>query len=419
MESNELQPFILNMDTADSVDEKLKKVLSTIRKHLNMDVSFISEFIDKERVFKFVDTGSTTTLINAGDSDPLEETYCKRIVDNELPHIIHDARKNAITRKLNVTDKLSIGSYMGVPIRFSTGKVYGTLCCYKVSPDETLNQRDASFLSAVAEIAGNLIEQNVEARNIHREITERIKSVLDSNKIDIHYQPIYSLHTNKISGFESLSRFFTEPYRTPDVWFAEASRVGLGEALEMMAVEKAVQGMDKFNNDVYISINTSPEHVLSGAISRVLNDIAADRVVIEITEHSPIEDYLQFREALEPLRRRGVRLAIDDAGAGYSSFQHILELEADIIKLDISLIRDIHCSPKKLLLAKALCAFAKATKCTIIAEGIETTEELNELRELGVDSVQGYLLGRPMPVNEAISHTPDIASGATKAPTPL
>ena len=119
------------------------------------------------------------------------------------------------------------------------------------------------------------------------------------------------------------------------MWFGEASQVGLGEALEIMAIKNAINGLKAFENDIYISINTSPETILNGAISEVLSDIDAKRVVLEVTEHSPISSYEDFRKALEPLRKQGLRLAIDDAGAGYASFQHILELEPDIICMNL------------------------------------------------------------------------------------
>jgi EAL domain-containing protein (putative c-di-GMP-specific phosphodiesterase class I) len=90
----------------------------------------------------------------------------------------------------------------------------------------------------------------------------------------------------------------------------------------------------------------------------------------------------------------GLRLAIDDAGSGYSGFHHVLELDADIIKLDITLTQNIHSSKRKYLLAKALCAFSKAINCRIIAETVE---------ELEVDAFQGYFIGRPMPIKEAVS----------------
>jgi EAL domain-containing protein (putative c-di-GMP-specific phosphodiesterase class I) len=391
-------------DDSDSVNNKLNKLLSIVRKHLDMEVAFISKFTNNERVFKNIDAKNNMAPINVGDSDPIDETYCSQMANNLIPNIIRNTKENDVSSKLNITDTLSIGSYIGAPIKFSSGEIYGTFCCYKHSPDDTLNRRDLSFLSAIAEIASELIEKNVESEFNYNEMRKAIFSVLDKNKINIYYQPIFNLISNKITGYESLSRFSTTPYKTPDIWFKEASQVNLGEELEMLAIENAIKGIDEFNNDTYIAINISPEFVLNGAIARVLEGINLERIVLEITEHAPINNYSDFRKALEPLRKLGMRLAIDDVGSGYSSFQHVLELEADIIKLDITLTQNIHSSKRKYLLAKALCAFSKAINCRIIAEGVETIEELDTLRELEVDAVQGYFIGRPMPIKEAVSY---------------
>ncbi|MDF1763656.1 MAG: EAL domain-containing protein, partial [Oleibacter sp.] len=165
----------------------------------------------------------------------------------------------------------------------------------------------------------------------------------------------------------------------------------------------SIEDLKKFPNDMYISLNTSPKYIMNGAIERILANVPHHRIVLEITEHAPIEDYSIFREALKPLQEKGIRLAIDDAGAGYSSFQHILELSADIIKLDISLIRNIHLDTRRRALATALIAFAKAINCMMIAEGVECEEELLELRKLGVGKAQGYFIGHPTPVENAAS----------------
>jgi len=116
MKNIDLQTLILNKNDSDSVNGKLKNILSIIRKHLNMEVAFIAEFVDGERVFKFVDTQNEISPIKVGESDPLEETYCQRIVEHTLPNIIQNTKDNSITKILSVTDKLLIGSYMGVPI---------------------------------------------------------------------------------------------------------------------------------------------------------------------------------------------------------------------------------------------------------------------------------------------------------------
>lgn len=134
---------------------------------------------------------------------------------------------------------------------------------------------------------------------------------------------------------------------------------------------------------------------MSGALERALQGAPLARLLLEVTEHSSIGDYGLLSEALAQLRKAGLRLAVDDAGSGYASFRHILKLRPDIIKLDQSLIRGIDHDPGSRALAAALITFARETGSCVIAEGVETEDELAALRVLGVGTAQGYLLGRP------------------------
>lgn len=124
--------------------------------------------------------------------------------------------------------------------------------------------------------------------------------------------------------------------------------------------------------------------------------------MIEITEHAAVADYTSLLRALEPFRALGASLAIDDAGAGYASMRHILNLKADVIKLDMSLTRNIDTDPSRRALAKGLIAFAHEVQSTITAEGIETERELATLQAIGVDKVQGYLLSKPHPLHDVM-----------------
>jgi EAL domain-containing protein (putative c-di-GMP-specific phosphodiesterase class I) len=149
---------------------------------------------------------------------------------------------------------------------------------------------------------------------------------------------------------------------------------------------------------MYLAINVSPETVLAGQLDDVLDDVAVERIVLEITEHAAIASYEQLAAALDPLRARGLRVAVDDAGAGYASFRHILRVRPDLIKLDMALTREIDRDHARRALASALITFARETGTSIVAEGVETFEELRTLRQLGVRVAQGYHLGRPGPL---------------------
>ena len=381
----------------------IQDMLHAIREHLGMDVAFVSEFTAKRRVFRLVDSTYPNQPVKVNGSEPLEESYCQRIVDGRLPELITDASLVPAAMELPVTATLPVGAHLSIPIRLADGSVYGTFCCFSFTPDTTLTGRDLALMRVFADLAGRQIDRELAENKEKQVCKDRIRSVLDSDDLSIVYQPIYQLVRNEIIGFESLSRFSTQPFRTPDIWFQEAASVGLGAQLETKAVRIALQSFMRFPSNIYLSVNFSPEALLSGSIASVLDGAPLERVVLEITEHALIDQYSQIAKIFRPFREKGLRIAVDDAGAGYASFRHILNLTPDFIKLDISLTRDIHKDRPRRALAAALIRFSEETNCKIIAEGVETIEELGVLRQLGVVNAQGYLLGRPMAIDQAAS----------------
>ena len=139
--------------------------------------------------------------------------------------------------------------------------------------------------------------------------------------------------------------------------------------------------------------------LLKGSLDAVLAGFPFERLMLEVTEHASVDDYSLIAAALKPLRERRLKLAVDDAGAGYASFRHILKLQPDVIKLDVSLIRKIDSDTGCRALAAALIRFAEETGSKIVAEGVETVAELQALCELKVNKAQGYLLGRPASID--------------------
>lgn len=210
------------------------------------------------------------------------------------------------------------------------------------------------------------------------------------------FQPIITLDTSHPVGFEALARFKVRP---PDSWFAEAASLGLGAELELSAINAAFEHFDLFAAEEFIAVNVSPAVMLDDRFYDLVRKHGRDRVVIEITEHQPVDNYDDLKGICADLRRDGLRIAIDDAGAGYASLHHILMLEPDIIKFDISLTRDIDSDPVKRALATSLLQFAREINATVTAEGIETATELVTLRTLGVPWGQGFHIGRPEPLN--------------------
>jgi EAL domain-containing protein (putative c-di-GMP-specific phosphodiesterase class I) len=226
----------------------------------------------------------------------------------------------------------------------------------------------------------------------------RVQRALKSDALHMVFQPIAELATGRVVGVEALARFECEPRRPPNEWFAEAEGAGLGVELELAAVGAALGGLDRLPADAYLSVNISPDAAITEAFHELLADLPGQRVVVELTEHSRVEHYPPLLGALDALRDRGVRVAVDDAGAGYAGLQHILRLHPDIIKLDTDLTRGVDIDPVRRALAASLVTFAHDIGAAIVAEGIETPDELDALRLLGVPWGQGYHLARPGPL---------------------
>ncbi len=223
-----------------------------------------------------------------------------------------------------------------------------------------------------------------------------IRATLANQDFEIVFQPIVDLRTGGVAGAEALTRFEMLPDRSPDVWFAEAREIGLGVELEMAALRLALGQLRQLPSGLYLSLNASPDTMMSAEFRALVAEAPAERVVLELTEHDRIDDYELFGQAASELRSHGVRLAVDDAGAGFSSFRHILNLRPDIIKLDIGLTRGIDDDPARRALGSAMLAFGlDAFGAAIVAEGIETEGEFKTLRGLGCRFGQGYYLGRP------------------------
>lgn len=373
----------------------IRQALEAVRTHLGMQVAYVSEFVGNDSVFREVDAPGLEALIAPGDSRSLDDVYCRHILAGRLPELIPDTADFALAQSLPITRAVPIGAHMSVPLRLPDGRTYGMFCCLSAQPDRSLTERDLQVMRVFADLAAHQIGHDLEAERAASATRRRVEKVIDEQLFHTVYQPIFTLDPLRIVGFEALCRFTAEPRRSPDLWFQEAAAAGRGVELELATLRKALTAFARIGPDQFVSINASPEAVASGLLGAVLRDVPPERVVLEITEHAAVGDYARLHHALVPLRRCGVKLAIDDAGAGYSSFQHILQLGPDIIKLDMSLTRSVDTDVGRRALASALSYFARETSCQIVAEGIESEAELATLQALNISKGQGYLLGKP------------------------
>jgi PAS domain S-box-containing protein len=233
---------------------------------------------------------------------------------------------------------------------------------------------------------------------------QRVREVLASEDITPFYQPIVELSSGRVIAYEALSRFPGDPAHTADRWFKDAWDLGLGIQLELLAVRVIARSLPQIPSDVGVTLNASPPTMAASGFMSSLG-AQARRVTVELTEHLQIEDYRDLRAALSPLQQAGGKTAIDDFGAGYASLAHIVKLDPDWIKLDITLTNEIADNPVAHALATALVSFAEGMGIGVIAEGIESEDELDALQEIGVRFGQGFHLGMPAPLGEALSQS--------------
>jgi EAL domain-containing protein (putative c-di-GMP-specific phosphodiesterase class I) len=399
---NSLHNLIRASGMGQGVDGVVKRVLAAMRAHLGMEVAYVSEFEQDRVVLREVVAPAREDQIQIGFCTPLESSFCYHVREGLLPELITDISAEPVAMALPVTQQHQIGRHMSVPIRLQDGSIFGMFCCFGHAADPSLHERDLQVMKAFADLMAFEISRDVEVAKAAQEKRLRIQSVIEENLLSIVYQPIWDIATGRLMGVECLSRIATTPYRTPDKWFAEAAEAGLGVALELTAIRTALATLSAFPADAYLTVNISPATLLSGEFPGVFEGIAAGRIILELTEQTDIEDYDGLLAALQPLRTRGLRLAVDDAGAGYSSLQRILYLQPEVIKLDTGFTRNIDRDPMRRALASALIQFAQETNRRIVAEGVETEIELNTLKKIGVDRAQGYFLGRPMPLADVL-----------------
>src|SRR5947209_3256674 len=247
--------------TLDGSNEAIDRILSLARGALDMDVALVGTF-DGDFVVQAVDGEQEWFDLEVGTRIPAEQTYCRRMVQGELPHLVRDAAYDERTADLPMTREAGIGAYVGAPIRLWDGTLYGTLCCLSRSAEPTLNDRDARFLHVLAEIVADQIDRGQLESEKHKLESSRIRAILDSDHMDIEFQPIFDLLDCRIVSLEALARFWTEPMRPPSAWFAEATAVGLGVELELAAIRAALLRLDEFPADVAIALNVSPTTAL-------------------------------------------------------------------------------------------------------------------------------------------------------------
>ncbi len=259
------------------------------------------------------------------------------------------------------------------------------------------------------ELTANLVAERERARAHEERITidyqrrERIQArmqrMIDGLGLDVAFQPIVDLDSGRVVGAEALARFTdADGHAIPtERCFLDAHAVDMGVDLELAVIRLALSVHDdRLPEGRYLALNVSPAVLESDDLAYAIARHDTGRpLVVEITEHQPVEDYVALGAQLDRLRDLGVRVAVDDVGSGFASFRHVTRVNPDILKLDRTLVCGIDDDPVRQSLASAIVAFARDVGAVVVSEGIESESELCCLKGLSIGCGQGFYLARP------------------------
>lgn len=401
--------------TSNMARAGVQRALQAARVHLGVDVAFVSRLRDGRRTFVYVDADGEQCPVEAGASDPDDESYCHYVVRGEMPALLRDPSSHPIASQMVATHQLPVGTHVSVPIELADGTTYGTFCCFAYEVTDEIDERDVAGVRMLARVVAGYLDEEERVRREADQRRERLRAIAASSDVEVVFQPVVRLADQQQVAYEALARF-PRLGQGPGEVFADAWRLNIGVEVEMAAIRAALNHVTSLPADASLSVNAAPATLVSDAFYRAITtaDVDPSRLIVEVTEHAAVEDYPDLRSAVDRLAALGVRLAIDDVGAGFAGLNQIVHLSPDIIKIDAQLVRDVDQSVVKRAVVSALVALARETDIVVIAEGIETEAELDTLARLDVELGQGYHLSRPHELRELLATSNGAATAAGK-----
>jgi EAL domain-containing protein (putative c-di-GMP-specific phosphodiesterase class I) len=377
---------LARLEQADTLEATAGRVCDEALRLEGIDAAVVYAFNASGPVVPLAMRGATRADEAVGD--PIDETRAQ--------HLLACASQGTWVDPVSVTGKRAEGSLAAeafAPMRWDD-RIVGVVAMgadQKNAP--RLPQRMSTFTEfgvVSAALMGSTLTEILRLTNV-RDLLGR---VIDDHAFTPVFQAVVRIADRTIVGYEALTRF--RDGTRPDVRFLEAHAAGMSVRLETACLAEQIDAATWLPQGTWLSLNVSPA-LATAVVPLVASLERADRdIVLEITEHVEIGDYKVLVDALDLVRGKA-RLAVDDAGAGYAGLRHILELRPQFVKLDLSLVRNIDADPARQAMVAGMAHFANDSGCELIAEGIETEAELEELIRLGVGLGQGYLFGKPGP----------------------
>lgn len=396
-----LKQILLASSSEEDGKNLVQEILKSLRTEIGMDVAFIAEFCEGHRVFRYIDASADSPPVKPGDGDPIEHTYCQRVVNGQLPDIIFDVSSLPPHEQLAVAEDYKIRSYLCVPITFRDGRIYGSLGCIGHQPNWQINQQDIQLMSAMAEVYGEWFNAREKIQDRQHDMQAKVQAALSGQSLEVLYQPIFDITQDKVVGFESLARVHDKDGLSPLSLFKEAEALGHKIELELKAIRLGLQGLDYYREDQFVSVNASMDTALSPQLPGVLDHTDMHRVVLEINDPMDLQIFSKVTKSLRGLLKRGLRIALDDRALGTEGLKQLDSLGPDIIKLKVRNV--LHMKGDRLLKLQAspFSGYSEENACKLVVEGVETKQQLESILELGITHAQGYWLGEPIGLLEA------------------
>ncbi|MCX9148092.1 EAL domain-containing protein [Erythrobacter sp. WG] len=376
------------------VREEIGDMLEAVRARLDMDVAFVSRQIGAtHRIFTHVAARGRAPL-TTGDHNPNDNSLCWLVIQGKLPERVTDTSLYEVAVCLPIVDQLNVRSHFSVPLLRRDGRVHGSLCCFSYRPRPDVGEREMQMIRSVAAIVSDQIETRIELEEACEEAGREIVRLIADDTLAVIHQPIYDLTDWHLVGHECLMRNRADPQRSPLDLLERARAAGKTKELELHAARKALATLDPAHPERFIAINVSPATLVSDELASLIPEGLEARLVIELNQQESAPQRAVVKDAIEAWKARAW-VAVNSEGAGFAGLQSLVDLGPDIVKIDREFLSGLSTDGARRALVKALVQFAAETGVTLIAQGVETREDLQALRELGVRFAQGYILGKP------------------------
>jgi EAL domain-containing protein (putative c-di-GMP-specific phosphodiesterase class I) len=318
-------------------------------------------------------------------------------------------------RSLHTTDviavrqrmMLDLTAHIGRELSHTVAERFGVYVGGSLMHHDTSVDSERIIYRALEEAIADALNQQKREEKQH---AIHLRNILEAGDVSTVYQPVVDVVARRVIGFEALTRLPRAQFETPDVLFKAANEQGVLWSLERLCRKRALENIPRLKQDQLLFLNIEPDSMHdpelrdSGFLDAIEGAGLSPRsLVLEVTEHAAVKDFAALRRVLEDIRALGFRLAMDDVGAGYSGLQTIAEIRPDYIKVDMTLVRDMHLDPFKRELITTIRRFTDNTGIVLVAEGVENVDELQSLAEAGVRCAQGFLFARP----NSPPHDPD------------